>query len=292
MSTPLLRSGCRLGDHHIATANSAVPRMGRTSIGPNRLRTGAGDAVGFTHRLGDPVDHDREQHDAEPRHQAGAGVVREPDDHLEPRPAPPMSPAMITTESTIMIVWFTPSRIEGRASGSCTFQQQLRSVAPIRHRRLDGLRRAPGGSRGRSAGCPAAARRRARRSRRGRVPTRNSAITGTRYTNCGMVCITSRIGRSARCTRSLRAAPDPERDRDRDRHDDRHHDLAQRVHRVVPHPEHPDRRDAHERRAPRAPTVGTRAMPISAATPATIHHGSVGQQAPAADPARTSRSRS
>ena len=37
---------------------------------------------------------------------------------------------MITTESAIMIVWFTPSRIEGRASGSCTFRRSCRGVDP------------------------------------------------------------------------------------------------------------------------------------------------------------------
>jgi hypothetical protein len=39
-----------------------------------------------------------------------------------PSPPPPISAAMITTESTIMIVWFTPRRIEGRANGSCTLR--------------------------------------------------------------------------------------------------------------------------------------------------------------------------
>ena len=47
-----------------------------------------------------------------------------------PSAPPPISPAMMTTESTIMIVWFTPSRIEGRASGSCTFSSSCRGVAP------------------------------------------------------------------------------------------------------------------------------------------------------------------
>ena len=32
---------------------------------------------------------------------------------------------MITTDRTIMMVWFTPSRIDGFASGSCTFAQEL-----------------------------------------------------------------------------------------------------------------------------------------------------------------------
>ncbi len=37
----------------------------------------------------------------------------------------------------------------------------------------------------------------------GTRPAPKSATTGTRYTNCGIVCIMSRIGRSARSTRSL-----------------------------------------------------------------------------------------
>ena len=37
---------------------------------------------------------------------------------------------MMTTENTMMIVWFTPSRIEGRASGTCTFQSVCDPFAP------------------------------------------------------------------------------------------------------------------------------------------------------------------
>ena len=40
-----------------------------------------------------------------------------------------------------MIVWFTPSRIEGRASGSCTFSRSCRGVRSVRLRRLDDLLR-------------------------------------------------------------------------------------------------------------------------------------------------------
>ena len=39
----------------------------------------------------------------------------------------------------------------------------------------------------------------------GMRPTWNSAITGTRYTNCGSVCIPSSSGFNIRWTRSLRA---------------------------------------------------------------------------------------
>ena len=37
---------------------------------------------------------------------------------------------MMTTENTMMIVWFTPSRIEGRARGTCTFQSVCERLAP------------------------------------------------------------------------------------------------------------------------------------------------------------------
>src|SRR5207344_2424002 len=72
--------GCRFGD-----TNSYGNRAVRGWAGPPSERTAGwcGDAVGFTHRLGDPVDDDRQEHDADPRHHAGAGVVREPPDHFE-----------------------------------------------------------------------------------------------------------------------------------------------------------------------------------------------------------------
>ena len=38
---------------------------------------------------------------------------------------------MITTESTMRIVWFRPSMIERRASGSCTLVRICRFVAPV-----------------------------------------------------------------------------------------------------------------------------------------------------------------
>ena len=47
-----------------------------------------------------------------------------------PRPPAPTSPAMITTDNAIMIVWLMPSRIDGRASGSCTLRSSCHDVAP------------------------------------------------------------------------------------------------------------------------------------------------------------------
>src|SRR3954469_20517490 len=45
-----------------------------------------GTPSGLTHRLRDPVDHDREQQDADARHEARAEVVRQPVDHLVAEP--------------------------------------------------------------------------------------------------------------------------------------------------------------------------------------------------------------
>ena len=42
-----------------------------------------------------------------------------------PRPAAPINPAMITTDRTIMIVWFTPSRIEALAERQLHLAQEL-----------------------------------------------------------------------------------------------------------------------------------------------------------------------
>ena len=47
-----------------------------------------------------------------------------------PRPPAPISPAMMTTDSAIMMVWLMPSRIDGRASGSCTFVSSCQGDAP------------------------------------------------------------------------------------------------------------------------------------------------------------------
>ena len=42
-----------------------------------------------------------------------------------PRPAAPIKPAMMTTDRTIMIVWFTPSRIDGSGQRELHLAQQL-----------------------------------------------------------------------------------------------------------------------------------------------------------------------
>ena len=54
----------------------------------------------------------------------------------------------------------------------------------------------------------------------GTRPTWNSAITGTRYTNCGSVCIPSSIGFKHPLDAVAPRRPDAERDRDRDADDD------------------------------------------------------------------------
>ena len=38
---------------------------------------------------------------------------------------------MITTDSTMRMVWFSPSMIERRASGSCTLVRICQLVAPV-----------------------------------------------------------------------------------------------------------------------------------------------------------------
>ena len=47
-----------------------------------------------------------------------------------PRPPAPTNAAITTMPSAIMIVWFTPSMIEGLASGTCTSRSRCRSVEP------------------------------------------------------------------------------------------------------------------------------------------------------------------
>ena len=44
---------------------------------------------------------------------------------------PPMMEAMMTTLSTAMVVWFTPTRIWGMAAGTSTCQKRWRRVQPL-----------------------------------------------------------------------------------------------------------------------------------------------------------------
>ena len=44
---------------------------------------------------------------------------------------PPMMAAMMTTLSTAMVVWFTPTRIWGMAVGTSTCQKRWRRVQPL-----------------------------------------------------------------------------------------------------------------------------------------------------------------
>ncbi len=97
-----------------------------------------------------------------------------------PRPPAPIRPAMITTDSTIMIVWFTPSRIEGRASGSCTFRSSLRSASRRTPRAASTV--SFGHLADPQVGEPDPRRQRVddRRDHAGDAPDANSATTGTR----------------------------------------------------------------------------------------------------------------
>ena len=47
-----------------------------------------------------------------------------------PSPPAPTTAAITTMPSAIMIVWLTPSMIEGFARGSCTFMRRCREVVP------------------------------------------------------------------------------------------------------------------------------------------------------------------
>ncbi len=53
-----------------------------------------------------------------------------PSSTWRPRPAAPTTAAITTIPRAIMIVWLTPSIIEGFASGSCTFASFCRDVDP------------------------------------------------------------------------------------------------------------------------------------------------------------------
>ena len=189
-----------------------------------------------------------------------------------PRPPPPISPAMITTASTIMIVWFTPSRIDGRARGNWTFRSSCRFVDPIRLGRLHRLLRhtpdavvrepdtrpAARRSRRRSPPAPARERRAAARGRGRRTP----ASSASRRAQAG-----SRA-RTRRCER--RATPIgiaiTIAISDRDQH------QGERLHRRGPTcPAAPmPKMHRNEKTARRTPDTF---HAITAAAPATIHHG-------------------
>ena len=47
-----------------------------------------------------------------------------------PRPPAPTNAAITTMPSAIMIVWFTPSMMDGFASGTCSIRSRCRSVEP------------------------------------------------------------------------------------------------------------------------------------------------------------------
>ncbi len=49
---------------------------------------------------------------------------------VRPRPVPPTSDPNTTSDSAIMIVWLTPTMMDGRATGSCTFDSSWRGVDP------------------------------------------------------------------------------------------------------------------------------------------------------------------
>ena len=99
----------------------------------------------------------------------------------------------------------------------------------------------------------------------------NSTNAGRMYTNDGIVCIVSRIGRRNIENRSLRAEHDPEDQPEREGDDRRDEDLDERLHRVLPeaHQEDEDEAGAGDDRL--ASPLAIRASP--AATPTTSQNG-------------------
>ncbi len=215
------------------------------------------------HRLSDTVEHDREQRDDEPGHDAPPDLawVRSYTTS-NPRPPAPISPAMITTDSAIMIVWFTPSRIDGRASGSCTFSSSWRRRRSERPRRLDDLLRH----------LPDPQVRQADRRRQGVDHRRDDAGDATQLEQEDhghqvderrhrLHRVEDRLERLLEPIAPRRGPPERDRDGDGEHHGHQH--LAERVHREVPRPQDADRQDAgtehgRGRRAARAATRGAR----------------------------------
>ncbi len=107
-----------------------------------------------------------------------------------------------------MIVWFTPSMIEGFANGICTCRNVCREVAPNdvetsmdvsdTPRTPNAVNRIAGGNAKTKVAISA-----------GGSPTPNNRTNGRRYEYAGIVCMASRIGRNARSTRGRRPAHRP-----------------------------------------------------------------------------------
>ena len=160
-----------------------------------------------------------------------------------PSPAAPISPAMITTDNTIMIVWFTPSRIEGFASGSCTLGAAAHWSAEgfaRFHDLLGHLADSQVGETDRHREC---VDERSDDCGHATGSTRNRTGTGTRTP----AWFASRRGRAGPPFELVAArSDDPERDRERDRDHDRDQHLAERSHREIPHAEETETGDATE----------------------------------------------
>ena len=171
-----------------------------------------------------------------------------------PSPAAPISPAMITTDRTIMIVWFTPSRIVGLASGSCTFRSSCIDVDPYASPASTislGTCRMP------EVREPDPHRQRVdeRRDDRRHAPRLDEQQHRDQVDEGGQRLhgVEDRP-RGAFEPVALRAE-DPERDRHRDRDDHRDEHERERRHGEVPHPEHADGQETQEH-AGREPPSG------------------------------------
>ena len=116
--------------------------------------------------------------------------------------------------SAIMMVWLTPSMIDGFASGTWTIRRRCRAVDPnasATSSEVVGTSRMPNAV-NRIAGGIANAKV---AISAGASPMPNSNTNGSRYEYAGIVCIASKIGRKHSFHPLPATGPDPERDADR-----------------------------------------------------------------------------
>ena len=202
-----------------------------------------------------PVEHDRHHHDRDAAVQRLADVERlRPSSTCRPSPAAPTKAAITTMPRAIMIVWLTPSMIDGLASGICTFDSVWRWCRPEgigdleRGRRhvADAQRREPdrgrqGEDHGRDQGGRRSRCRRAARTEAGRSTRGSSA---------------SRRGTDGAPARRVGLPPRPDAERDADHQRDRHTatSTSESVSMLVlPHTEQPEGGEARGREQGQSP---------------------------------------
>ena len=84
-------------------------------------------------RGGDPVEHDRHQHDADAGHEGVADVAARSGRCTTgwPRPGPLMKAAMVAIDSAAIVVWLMPTMMVRLAIGSSTLVSRCHGVCPI-----------------------------------------------------------------------------------------------------------------------------------------------------------------